>query len=48
MCSHCEGSHPTEKLFKQQGKEKGYKKLSFNTRNSSNNRNELNGRKPNM
>ena len=45
--SHCGCSHPTEKFFKQQKKEKGYKKPPFNPHNSNNNRNECNGRKPN-
>ena len=46
-CSHCGGSHSTEKCFKQQQKEKSYKKLPFNPRNSNNNVNEHNSQKPN-
>ena len=35
MCSHCEGSHPTENTFKQQRNYKGHKKFSssFNSQN---------------
>ena len=46
-CSHCGGSHPTDKLFKQQQYEKFYKKPPFNTLNSNNNHTERNSRKPN-
>ena len=45
--SHCGGSHPTDKFFKQQQKYKGYKKPPFNIRYSNNGHNERNGRKPN-
>ena len=47
MCDHCGGSHPTEKLFNQQRKEKGYKKPPFNPYNSNNKCNECNSQKPN-
>ena len=46
-CSHCVGSHPTDKLFKQQQNQKGYKKPPFNPLNSNNKYNEHNGPKPN-
>ena len=46
-CSHCGGSHPTKKYFKQQRKDKGHKKSPFNSRNSKNERTEKNGQKPN-
>ena len=46
-CSHCGGSHPTDKLSKQQRNEKGYNKPPLNSRNSYDKRNENNGWKPN-
>ena len=42
-CSHCGGSHPTEKCFKQQKNLKEYKKPPFTIRNSNNKCNEHNG-----
>ena len=47
MCSHCGGLYPTDKHFKQQRNEKGYKKTPFNPQNFNNNSNECNDRKPN-
>ena len=47
MCSHCGVSHPTKKLFKQQKKNKGNNKSTFNSRNSNNRHTEHNGQKPN-
>ena len=44
---HCGGSHPTVKFFRQQQKEKGYKKITFNPHNSNNKHNKRNGWKPN-
>ena len=46
-CSHFGGSHPTETLFHNHKKEKGYKKPPFNSRNSNNKQNQLNYHKPN-
>ena len=48
-CSHCGGSHPTEKFFKKRIKDKVHNKFSpyFNPRNSNNDRTENNGWKPN-
>ena len=46
-CSYCGGLYPTEKYFKQQRKEKGYKKPPFTSRNTNNKYNERNCRKPN-
>ena len=46
-CSQCGGLYPNAKFFKQYPKEKGYKKLPFNPRNSNNKSNEQNGWKPN-
>ena len=46
-CSHCGGSYPNEKYFKQHRKDKGHNKSPFNFCNSNNKRTEINGRKPN-
>ena len=46
MCSHCEGSHPTEKCFRQQQNGKLYKKPLFNPRKYNNKRNKCNSWKP--
>ena len=47
-CIHCRGSHPTEKCFKQQRKDKGHNKPPFNSCKYNNKRTRHNSRKPNM
>ena len=48
-CNNCRVSHPTEKSFNQQRKDKYHKKFSssFNSHNYNNKRTEINGWKPN-